>query len=759
MSLADEAITSISLKLVLLEKLDPSVLTPLVKQLAAACPAIDLQSEFRQMDVLLRAQPSTVEHYTEFTQILETVRHKIAGVAGSPNNELSSNEKPAAAGSDSPLLSYDTGNSLEIMNHFFLESTAHLEAVEAAALHLEAHPRDEAAMTGAFRAFHSLKGVTGFLDLTAARDLIHQAEALIEVARKRAAGMLSEECDRILRTVDMERTLVELVRVHSTNPTQPFPALPPTYPDLLRELRQSALAVPPTAMQAATIPAKKSGVRRMPAASSAVALALKVQPEASIAAPASAAAPAPVLPSTAVASDALSAVAPTQFPDPLAVSSTATKAVDLRPASNEVTVQPVTGSASKSPDKLGDAPLNRRETDQSSAALVRVQVEKLDRLIDAIGELAITQIQIFQNRRLVAIEDETLNRNVALAGKITRELQTLAMTLRMVPLRETFGRMTRMARDIAHRQGKEVTITVTGEETEMDKSLIESLLDPLTHLVRNAIDHGIALPADREKAGKPGRANLRLAARSQGGYVVVEVSDDGSGLNLPKIQAKARQKGLLREGETADPFQLQQFIFEPGFSTAEQVTELSGRGIGLDVVRNQAAAAGGRVTVSSTAGQSTTFTITLPLTLAIIDGLILLCGGQEFILPLTLVVESLRPTRSQLGTIHERGQTVDLRGHAYPLVRLADYARVRDAKVDPCDAIVIIVDSRGEQYALQVDEILGVQQVVIKNLGDRLNGLKGISGGAILGDGRVRLILDVVGILAQSRSMPWQAAG
>ncbi|MGH7143209.1 MAG: chemotaxis protein CheA, partial [Planctomycetota bacterium] len=612
------------------------------------------------------------------------------------------------------LIRYDTGNAGEVLHHFFLESAAHLTTVEEAMLRLESEPTDTAALRSAFGALHSLKGVTGFVDLTSVRDLVHESEALVEAARRRAGGATRLECDLLLRSVDQARAILERIRTHAEQPGAPFPPLPPDYTAHRRAL-QAAIG---------------QTVSRVFASGSEPAGAL-----------------------VAAGSQPLSAA-------PAPAGSELADAPTFRTAAPGADT-PIAGS-----DEAGQRPsqtvvLSRRETDapSSAATLVRVQVEKLDRLVDAIGELAITQIQIFQHATLRENAEETLARNISLAGKITRELQTLAMQLRMVPLKETFGRMARLARDQAHRQNKDLAVTVEGEDTELDKTLTELLLDPLTHLVRNAVDHGVDAPERRKAAGKSARATLRLAAFTQGSHVVVEVADDGAGLDLEGILQTARRRRWVADDESPPAETLHEFIFEPGFSTARQVTDISGRGIGLDVVRARAASVGGGVQVVSRDGQGTTFRITLPLTLALVDGLLVQCGAEQYIVPMGLVLESLRPQRTQLGSIHERGRTIEWRGQAYPLLVLADFAGLTGARQDPCEAIVILVDCRGERLALQVDEILGVQQVVTKSLGERLKGLKGFSGGAILGDGRVRLILDIAGMLAATRRRTFARAG
>ncbi|MGH7142720.1 MAG: chemotaxis protein CheA [Planctomycetota bacterium] len=759
------AIEALALKLVLLGRLDRAVLSPLLAELAEPCATMGAAAEWDDLNRLLADPDPEPAGYNRFSNRLEDLRRKLqsterrtaASSAAEPGRGFAAvtpppraESAPTAGGHE--VLRYDTSTSVEIMNHFFLESGAHLDAVEAAVLHLENQPQDFAALTSAFGAFHSLKGVTGFLDLNAARDLVHDSEGLIDRARRRETGIRREECDLILRVVDAARGMLDLLRAHVAAPEQPLPLLPASYRALRQEL-QAGENCGSDADSRSQAPQPEGARPAHGGAPAATAAPTPSEPtgRAAVPAPDSAARATPSTLSTANASPA----APDGPPAPATAEPRQEPAAP--DASGVKTGEPAAVPAAEGTAARATLFRDRRESDHASAALVRVHVEKLDRLVNAIGELAITQLQIFQDPRLAVLQDEVLQRRISLATKTTRELQTLAMTLRMVPLKETFARMTRIARDLAHRQAKEVQVLVEGADTELDKSLIELMVDPLTHLIRNAVDHAVDEPAVRERQGKPARATLRLAAHSQGGYVVVEVGDDGRGLDLEKIRDKARAKGWLAAGQSADAARLQQFIFEPGFSTAQKVTDVSGRGIGLDVVRSQAAHAGGRVHVASTPGRGTTFTITLPLTLAIIDGLLVRVGRQEFILPMALVIESLRPTPAQLGTVHERGRTLELRGRSHPLVQMGEAVGDASAERNPCHAIAIIVEDRGERFALQVDEILGVQQVVIKGLGDRLQGVKGISGGAILGDGRVRLILDAAGIVAAWRAAPARA--
>jgi two-component system chemotaxis sensor kinase CheA len=382
---------------------------------------------------------------------------------------------------------------------------------------------------------------------------------------------------------------------------------------------------------------------------------------------------------------------------------------------------------------------------------VRVKVEKLDALMEAIGELVVVQSQIHMDPTLSRMGNSRLAVNLSQFGKITRDLQSIALALRMHPLRDLFGRMTRLARDISHKQKKSVEIVIDGDETELDKNVIEALVDPLTHLIRNAIDHGIDFPDARIKAGKPERATLSISARHQSGNVIVTISDDGRGLDRERICARAVERGLVNAAEKLSDARIHQLIFEPGFSTADRVTELSGRGVGLDVVRRNIQSMGGFVSVDSVPGRSTTFSLTLPLTLAIIDGLIIRTGSERYIVPITSVVESVRPARGDVSTIQERGEVINVRGTILPLLRLSDFTKTEPLHSDPCEAIVMIVECGTERCALMTDELVGQQQVVIRSMGSLLKNVRGIASGAILGDGKVGLILDVAQILQASR--------
>lgn len=383
---------------------------------------------------------------------------------------------------------------------------------------------------------------------------------------------------------------------------------------------------------------------------------------------------------------------------------------------------------------------------------VRVRTDRLDRLIDMVGELVIAQSMIAADPAVTAIGQHDLVKKVVHAGKIMRELQDLSMSMRMVPLKATFQKLTRLVRDVALRAGKVVELVTDGEETELDRNMVDAIADPLVHMVRNAVDHGVEAPGDRERAGKPRAGRVQLAAFQQGGSVIVELRDDGRGLNRDRILAKAIDKGLVSASHSLTDSEINALIFAPGFSTADQITDISGRGVGMDVVRRNVESIRGRIDIHSVPGQGTTFQIRLPLTLAVTDGMLVRVGDERYIVPLTSISLSFRPEPGMLSTIPPHAEVVMLRGEVMPVVRLHEMFGIPGAVQDPCDAILMIVGDGEHRVALLVDQLLGQQQVVAKTLGDGVGEVPGISGGAILSDGRVGLIIDIARLTSLVRT-------
>lgn len=423
------------------------------------------------------------------------------------------------------------------------------------------------------------------------------------------------------------------------------------------------------------------------------------------------------------------------------------KQIEVRPA------EPATAPVPVPPPDAPDAVVRKVPSVVQESGSIRVAVSKVDQIINQVGELIITQAMLSQlSRTLEPASYDLLSGCVAQMERNTRELQESVMSIRMMPMDYVFSRFPRLVHDLGSRLNKEVELTLKGGSAELDKSLIERIIDPLTHLVRNSLDHGIEEKEVRVAKGKPVTGSLTLSAEHHGGNIVIEVSDDGGGLNREKILAKARSQGMTISDTMSDD-DVWMLIFAAGFSTAESVTDVSGRGVGMDVVRRNILAMGGHVDVLSTPGAGTTIRIILPLTLAILDGMLVKVGEEIYVLPLGAVMESLRPTDEMLYRFVGEERLLQVRGEYLPLLLLRQRLSVAgDAPGD--DGIVVIVQSAGCRYALWVDQLIGQQQVVVKNLEHNYRKVPGVSAATILGDGSVALILDVVELSTLNAPQP-----
>ncbi|HVU23765.1 MAG TPA: chemotaxis protein CheA, partial [Opitutus sp.] len=409
------------------------------------------------------------------------------------------------------------------------------------------------------------------------------------------------------------------------------------------------------------------------------------------------------------------------------------------------------GSGSPAPAATATAAATAPKPGESAAAApvagttaqtVRVSTEKLDSLMNVVGELVIVQSQLIESARALGEGNSVLQRNVGQLSRITKDLQGTAMALRMIPVKPIFQKMERLVRDLAHQCGKQVALTTSGEDTEIDRTVVEEISDPLVHMVRNALDHGLETAADRRECGKPETGRLELKAYHRGSNIVIELADDGRGLNPEKLLAKARAQGLIAGNAQLSRDEIHNLIFLPGFSTAAQVTAVSGRGVGMDVVKRNIQKLRGKIEIESEVGKGSIFRIKLPLTMAIIDGLVVRVGADRFILPTTSVQLALRPTREAITTIQGRGEVIDLHGRVLPLHRLNRCFNIAADAKEPWDGIVVVVETFGQTSALMVDEMISKQEVVIKNFGSLLQTVPGVAGGAIMGDGNIALILD-----------------
>ena len=608
-----------------------------------------------------------------------------------------------------------------LLAEFITESNELLEAAEVALLALEVEPDNLENVNMVFRAFHTVKGSAAFLGLKRLTELAHLAESLLSRIRDREIRCTGGYANLAFRSADALKEMLSSVQEALNG--QPM-KLPACYQSLIQIL---------TDPQAAGVSEET-----------------KVEISAQ---------ETPVKPSKTVDK-----------------AKKGNRIGDILVAQKKVTREQVEeANLQKGAELFGEtlvrmgfvtsedlsqalqfqkqAVSNVQKTTEplTTESAVRVRTDRLDSLIDMVGELVIAQSMLAQDAKVL---DETyleLSRKIMHSGKIVRELQDLSMAMRMVPLKATFQKMARVVRDVAQKCGKQVEFVTEGEETEIDRNLVDVIADPLVHMVRNAVDHGIELPTLREAAGKAGTGKVRLAAYHSGGNVVVELKDDGKGLDSEKLFEKAVSKGLVEPDKKMSESEIFNLIFAPGFSTAEQVTDVSGRGVGMDVVRRNIESMRGRVEISSEKGHGSTFTVRLPLTLAITDGMLVRIGSERFIVPTVNIHLSFRPTASMVSSVSGRGEMVLLRGELLPIYRLHQLFDVKGAVEDPMQGLLMIVSDGRRRCALLGDELLGQQQVVAKSLGRGISKAQGVSGGAILADGRVGLILDTAEIVALAR--------
>lgn len=443
------------------------------------------------------------------------------------------------------------------------------------------------------------------------------------------------------------------------------------------------------------------------------------------------------------------------FFEPIAPPATAAAPTEV---ATETTIA-ASSPAEKAPTETPNAAKhpNRRESDKVAPAAqentsIRVGIEKVDQLINLVGELVITQAMIEQRvGKLDPIENEDLVNSIGQLTRNTRDLQEAVMSIRMMPMDYVFSRFPRMVRDLATKLGKKVEFVTNGAATELDKSLIERIVDPLTHLVRNSIDHGIEQPDVRRGKGKSEIGRLSLSASNRGGNIVIEVTDDGGGLNRDRILNKAKQNGLPVSDSMPDN-EVWQLIFAPGFSTAEVVTDVSGRGVGMDVVKRNVSAMGGSIEIKSAEGYGSTISISLPLTLAILDGMSVSLGSNIYVIPLNLIVETMQPRMEDIKTVTGEGLMVHVRGEYLPIIPLYALFNQDTEIMHPTEGVLVILEAEGKKAALFVDGLVGQQQVVIKSLETNFKKIQGVSGATIMGDGSVALILDVPAIIKMGQN-------
>jgi two-component system chemotaxis sensor kinase CheA len=600
----------------------------------------------------------------------------------------------SAHGEASFVLGLD--DDLELLNEFCNEGRDLLHQVEQGVLVLEENPKHKDTLNQVFRAFHTFKGGAGFLGIDPIKQLAHQLESVLDAARRDQLSIGREVIEVILAGGDALQQYVNAIDLQ-----------------LKGQGRGQAIVVPTSALLARAQACLEG----------------KPPPTASAQAPTGPMAAEVVVPDLVQLAPQVSEISPPPQPEALG-----SLDEDVQVSSPRSSPAETDASSTATPKAVART--------ESLAQFVKLDTRKLDALVDLVGELVIAQSMVVQHPGVQARQDRDLERRLRQLSRITTDLQHNAMSMRMVPVRSVMQKMTRLVRDLATVQNKQVQLHLSGEDTELDRNIVEELADPLLHMMRNAVDHGIESPAERQAQGKSAQGNIHLQAAHQGGGILISIRDDGKGLDSAKILSKARQRGLIPVDSVPSEKDIYSLIFLPGFSTAERVTEISGRGVGMDVVRGGINKLRGRVDIDSVPGQGTTFNIFLPLTLAIIDGMLVGVGQERFIVPTLAIRESLRPQPGMVSTVQGKGEVISVRGKLIPLVRLSDKLGLPCVAQDPCDGIVVVVDSGARSRALLVDSLIGKQEVVIKTLGDTFKHQKGMSGAAIMGDGRVALIID-----------------
>ena len=624
---------------------------------------------------------------------------------------------------------------------FFEETKEHLAEMEQLLLQLSITNPDYNQMNAIFRAAHSIKGGSatfGFDDIAA---VTHVLESLLDKLRKKELALQAEMIDVFLHAADV---IKEQLRCHIAGTlSDPAPAAAISNKLLL-------LATNTGTTPQATLPAKIAAAeaddgfgffddddsfglfdvaKKDAITDDDFGFFEPIEPVVTKAKP-----------NAAVKSKA-------SIKDKVIAKVSAAKAV--------ATTKPILKTDKSPASRVLEAPQpipsvhERRSVErvEAESTTIRVDVDKVDKLINLVGELVITEAMLSQGlSNAPPALLQALSTSLAQLERNTRDLQEAVMSIRMMPISFVFSRFPRMVRDLTQKLNKEVELITIGEDTELDKGLIERIADPLTHLIRNSLDHGIELPAARIKAGKPAKGSIILSASHQGGGILIEVSDDGAGLNRQRILSKAIERGLPASNEMTDA-EMWDLIFAPGFSTAEVVTDVSGRGVGMDVVKRNISEMGGEVSIDSQAGIGSKITIRLPLTLAILEGMSVALGQNLYIIPLNLILETMQPKPEELKTVTGEGALVKVHGEYIPIIALHSIFNMPTEVTNPCDGILVLIEAQGKKAALFVDALVGQQQVVIKSIETNFRKVVGVSGATIMGDGSVALIIDVAAII------------
>jgi two-component system, chemotaxis family, sensor kinase CheA len=605
---------------------------------------------------------------------------------------------PAAAEQDNKVLR--DAETVGLFGDFLGESSEGLNRVDQILMNVERDGVDGDSVNSLFRVFHTVKGTAGFLELSEVVSLAHDTETMLNRCREDELELKGVVIDVVFDATLALREMLEGVRVAVEAGT----ALP------RREGLAALLGRIRDVTEGRFVPE-----RELPS----------------------------VLPGEKLGE--VITHAPLNVPREAVEKALQRQALSGRRLGEELVALGVAQPAQVAQALRAQARMARQEEagPVKLKETIKVDLERVDSLVEMVGELVVVESMVVNAPEISKASSVRVRNCLAQLAKVTRDLQDVGMRMRMVPVAAVFQKMARMVRDLSRRSGKQVRLVTSGETTEMDRSMVEQIADPLVHMIRNACDHGLEDAEGRAAAGKPAMGQIRLSAYHEGGSVVIELADDGRGLDRERILKKAMEKGLITTADGMTEAEVNALIFAPGFSTAAKVTEISGRGVGMDVVKRNIDAMRGRVLTSSTPGAGTKFKLVLPLTLAIIDGMLVACGAERYIIPTLSIVESIQPERKMLVTLAQSNEMINLRGEILPLLRLAELFRLEGAKADPTQALVVVVEGVGRRIGLLVDDVVTQQQVVIKNLGEGLGSTRFLSGAAILSDGQVGLILNV----------------
>ncbi len=577
-------------------------------------------------------------------------------------------------------------DDMEILMDFVSESSDNLDTIEVNLVELEQDPSNKDIINEIFRPFHTIKGVSGFLSLTKINQLAHATENLLDSARSGYFLINDIATDAILASVDTLKELLARIRHGIETGFMPSDA------DIdVQSLRDKLQRLQVSLTKKFKAPLGEILLKNGDISAASLENALEIQKE------------------------------------------------NPYKKIGEILVE----KTSATPGQVADALMAQKNVPKKQVAShVKVSTQKLDDLVDYAGELVIAQSMLRQQTS----NNPSLSQRVSHLGQIVTNMQNIAMSMRMIPIKTTFMKMIRIVRDLSRKSGKNIVLKMIGEDTEIDRNVVDALYDPMVHMIRNSCDHGIELPSYRQEQKKAPQGSINLRAYHKGGHIIIEIEDDGQGLDKEAILDKAKNTGLIAGNEQMTDEQVYDLILQPGFSTAEKITNVSGRGVGMDVVMEGIRKFRGQLNITSSKGRGTKFTISLPLTLAIIDGMLVGFDNEKYVIPTIAIQKIFKPDKKDCFTVGRKGEMVKDRGKLIPVIRLNEIYNTSSGKKIIWENLIVVVESKNEQRALVIDELLGKDEYVIKSLGKNLENVGGLAGGAILADGRVGLILDINGI-------------